>query len=250
MPFPLLRLLVLVAATVSWAGYAAGQTAPTGAAPAAPVQETAVHGTPPDLAGRWLSLAWVELAEGKIVTGPALWEVKENDGKPVVTQRFVSLPPALKEALDKANAEQERWQPSAADVAEIRAQWDSLAPEDAKVAKVTNDISARDDFDDTIKKEPRSKDALWVLRQRQDFDASAAPVIRQASVYAALASSGADYTGNFDTVTVAAAPIPVPLTFKGTFRFYRLDEPAQHPRGFLARLLDFFAGCGRRQPSG
>jgi hypothetical protein len=98
---------------------------------------------------------------------------------------------------------------------------------------------------DEVKAEPRSKDAIWVVTQRHDADPSGAPLIRQAMVYAALAATDGDYTGNYDGVSLAAAPFPIPITFKGTFRLYRLTgEPK--PRGLLARLLDALAGCGAR----
>ena len=90
----------------------------------------------------------------------------------------------------------------------------------------------------------RTRDAIWVVRERQDADRSGAPLIRQAMVYAALAASDGGYTGNFDGVSLAAAPFPVPLKFQGSFRLYPLGRP-QKPRGLLARVLGLFEGCGR-----
>jgi hypothetical protein len=66
-------------------------------------------------------------------------------------------------------------------------------------------------------------------------------------IYSALAPSGREYTGNFDMTMVAAAPFPVPISYEGTFRLYRIDAPA--PRGFWSRLFDSRAGCGRRAPA-
>ena len=248
LPLPLARLLFLVMAVVPFARYAEGQPGSSApAAPAAPVQETTVRGTPPDLSGRWLSLGWVELPDGRSISSPALWEIAVQEGKPVMTHRFVSLPPAQSEALDKANAAGEAWKPSPEDLAQIRAAWGGLQSQDSHVARVTNEISGRDAFDDSLKNEARTKDAIWVVRQRQDFDGSAGAPVRQVTIYSVLAPSGRDYTGNFDSATIAAAPFPIPISFKGTFHLYRLDEPASH--GVLARLLDVFAGCGRRESS-
>jgi hypothetical protein len=239
----LLPLLVVVVAACK--GNVEGPAAaPAPGAAVAAVQETKVLGTPPDLAGRWLSLGWLEFSDGRAVSAPMFWEITVHDGKPVLTHRFVSLPPALKTAVDKANADGKPWEPTPDDLDQLRAGWESLQPTDMHVAKLTNEISGRDGFDDNVKAEERSKDSIWLVRQRMDFDAKAAPTIRQVMLYSALAPRDGDYTGNLDIATVAAAPFPVPLSYKGTFRLYHLGEPPA-PRGFLGHLLDAFKGCGR-----
>jgi hypothetical protein len=207
-----------------------------------------VLGTPPDVAGRWLSLGWIELSDGRAVSAPVLWDIALEGGKPVMTHRFVPLPPALKAAADKANAAEKPWEPSPEELEQLRAVWDELQAEDQHVAKVTNEIVGRDGFDDAVKGEARSKDALWLVRQRMDFDASAAPAMRQVMIYSVFAPNGRDYTGNLDMATIAGAPVPMPISFKGTFRLYRIDAPPV-ARGFLSRLFDGFAGCGGRAHS-
>lgn len=242
---PLSFLLPLIMALAACKGKVEGQ--PASPAPAATVQETKVLGTPPDLAGRWLSLGWIDVPDGGVVSAPMLWDIALEDGKPVMTHRFVSLPPALKAAVEKANADGKRWEPSPEELEQLRAGWDELPPEDQHVDKMTNEIAGRDGFDDVVKGEERSKDALWMVRERMDFNAAAAPVVRQVMIYSALAPSGREYTGNFDMATVAAAPFPIPITYQGTFRLYRIEAPP--PRGFLSRLFEGLAGCGRRAPS-
>ena len=211
-----------------------------------PPQETVVLGTPPDdLVGRWLAVSWIALSEkGPVVTAVSVWEIARRDGKLELTLRFVNLPPGSKEGLDKANGEHSPWKPSAADLERVLAAWDELPGLDPHLAQVRHEISAPDGYPDDIKAEPRTKDAIWVVRERQDADPSGAPLIRQAMVYAALAASDGGYTGNFDGVSLAAAPFPVPLKFQGSFQLYPLGR-TQKPRGFLARVLDLFEGCGR-----
>jgi len=226
---------------------AAAQPAPSGPSASAGqlVQETIVQGTVPDLAGRWMALGWVDLPGGRQTTIPTFWEVTTTDGKPVLTQKFVDLPAPLKEGLDKSNTNATLWRPSADDLAKLAGSWDSLTKTDSHVAHVKSDISGSDAFDDSIKNEPRSKDSKWVVRQRWDFDGKAGALNRQVMVYSVLDQTGQDYTGNFDSAMVASAPFPIPISFKGTFRLYRLGDEAA-PRGFFARLADMFAGCGRR----
>lgn len=251
----LMMVLALVAGAVSHAADEAQQAPPTAPAaqpapsgPAAPgqiVHETTVQGTVPDLTGRWLALGWIELPGGRQTTIPMFWEVTTADGKPALTQRFVSLPSPMKEAFDKSNANATLWRPSADDLAKLATDWSSLPTTENHVAHVKTDISGSDAFDDSIKNEPRSKDSKWVVRQRWDFDGKAGPLNRQVMVYSVMDQTGQDYTGNFDSAMVASAPFPIPISFKGTFRLYRLSEESAH-RGFFARLSDLFAGCGRR----
>jgi hypothetical protein len=238
-----LALLVVIGATLPSSMHAE-EPAPSGPAVLA-VQETTVQGTPPALSGRWLSLGWVELPDGRVVNAVALWEIAEKDGKPVLTHRFVSLPPPLKKAVEAANAAGKAWKPSPEELSQLRAAWDGLTPETLHAVKVANIITGRDGLDDSLKGDERTKDALWVVQQRQDFDGSAGAAMRQVSVYAARAQAEGGYTGNFDTATIAAAPFPVPIAFKGTFQLYRVDEPAR--RGLVARFFDVFSGCQARR---
>jgi hypothetical protein len=141
------RLLPAVLVLGALAGRIEGQTTSTVAAPSsAPVQETKVLGTPPDVAGRWLAVGWVGLADGRTVSLPTLWEITLRDGKPVMTHRFVTLPQTQKAALDKANADGKAWEPTPHDLAQLSAQWDSLPADDTHVAKVMNELSGPDAF--------------------------------------------------------------------------------------------------------
>jgi hypothetical protein len=240
--------LPIVLGLAAVGGTVAGQTAPTASAPSsAPVQETKVVGTPPDVAGRWLAVGRLEVGVTGAASIPALWEITTQDGKPVMTHRFVTLPPALKAQLDSANAAGKAWEPTPDDLTLLAAQWDTLPADDTHVAKVMNELSGPDGLDDAIKNEPRSKDSLLLIRQRMDFDGKGTSVIRQVMVYSALAANDRGYTGNFDSATIAAAPFPVPIPFKGTFSLYRVGAPGG--RGFLARVFDLLAGCGRRHDS-
>jgi hypothetical protein len=253
---PFAGLLLLVFAMGHWVSAAEGQPEPSEPpSSAAPVQETRVTGTPPDLTGHWLSVAWLEKSDKTLTSFPTFWDITEREGKPVLTHRFVTLPPAQKDALDKSNLAGRAWQPSPEDLAQIRAAWDVLPAEETHVARVTNELIGRDGFDDSLKTEGRTKDASWVMRQRKDFDALGAPVIREVAIYSALAPDDGGFSGNFDSATVAAAPFPIPISLKGSFRLYRLDgqEPtgaAPSPRGFFSRLFDVFAGCGRSRSPG
>jgi len=241
-----MRVGTMVAPIALLTAAALAQVAPPTAQPgavAAPAQETVVEGTVPDLVGNWFAVAHLEIPGGRKRTAPAFWEITRNaEGRLRLDVRFLKLPPAQQEAMDEANKAERVWMPSPADIDGVGSAWDGLAAEDPKLRSIDTTLTGRDAFTETIKAEPRTRDALWVVQQTYNFDASAAPSIRQLFVYGVTAAADGGYTGNFTTTLIAAAPLPLPITFQGTFDLHRLGAPR---RGLLERVLAVFRGCGR-----
>lgn len=220
----------------------AGVAASEDAAVRPTLQKTTVRGEAPPLAGRWLALGIVNLPSGTHRNVPALWEVVGSGKDLVLNVRIADLPEAQKKAADGASDAEKIWEPTRSDLDAILAAWDTLPPQAVRTETVETDISSHDAFDDAAKAEAATKDAVWLVKQTFNLDAAAAPVIRQAALYAALAHpAGAwEWEGNYTYVILAAAPFPIPITLTGTFRLYRLDSG---PPGFLTRILDAFKGC-------
>jgi hypothetical protein len=210
---------------------------------AGPEQTTTVRGTLPDLAGRWLGLAWLNLPGGTTRTNTTVWEVRNQEGRPEVVVRFVGLPATEQAALDAANQAKTPWSPTAADVARVAAAWESLPAREVRPQKVETVLIGADAFDEALRSDPQTSGARWVVQQTETPDPANARTSRQAHIYAAKdAADDGGWKGAYTTVVVAAAPFPVPITFKGSFQLYRLDRRP----GLLARLLDTLRGCGRR----
>ncbi len=223
---------------------------PTGRpAEAPPTFTTEVKGTVPDLTGRWLIVAQVNLPQGtgSGVGVASFWEVAPVDGKPALTLRWVGLPPAQRQALDAANKETRAWEPTVADLQDVRDAWDTLPPEPRGAASVATTISGADAFSEEMRGDAAMKDSLFIVQQLVSFHPGPQRPMRDVLVYGAKERLPDGFRGNYASATVAAAPFPIPISFAGTFRMYRLESvPA---RGLLARLLGVFAGCGRR-PAG
>ena len=236
--------LTLVAAFVVAPRVRAEDAAPTSTTfPAtAPTHTTTVEGTGPKLEGRWLMLASVGLAQGAKRLIPSVFDVRRSDGKLEFRERHIVLPPAQNEALRRANEDLGGvWSPTDADLAAIDAAWETLQPEERGVAQFTYQLTGRDAFDDDLKKEATTKDALWVLRQSYIFLPGGSRPVNQANLIAPLKLEDGIYSGNYLAVAVAAAPFPVPIKFEGTFRLIPIGRTS-----FWTRLGDFFAGCNRR----
>jgi hypothetical protein len=216
--------------------------------PAPPIvtQQTTIHGTvPAALSGRWLAVSWLGLPKDKIHTNVTFWQIDGEGDHRTLSVRFVGLPAAQRDAINNANAEGLAWHPSAGDLSAIASGWDALAPEEPFVAHVGTDISAHDGFDDVLKSDDLTRDTQWVVRQTREFDRRAAPKIQESLVYAVQGAKDGGWTGRHVSVTVAAALVAVPITFKGTFQLYSLDAPPRRT-GMIGRVLDLFSGCGRR----
>jgi len=231
-----IALLVLSATSV-----VADEPAP----PPVAVQQTTIRGTPPaSLVGRWLVLSWLDLPKGKVRTNATFWQIDGEGADRKLSVRFVGLPAAQRAAITGANEEGLAWHPQESDLAAIARSWDGLVPEDPYVTRVTTDIDTHDAFDEVLKGDETTSDAAWVVRQTREFDRRAAPKMQEALVYSVKGPADGGFTGRHVSVTVAAALIAVPITFKGTFQLYPMDVAARR-QGLIARLLDLFSGCGR-----
>lgn len=208
----------------------------------APTHTTTVEGTEPKLEGRWLLLASVGLAQGAKRVLPSVFDVRRVDGKLQIRERHVVLPKAQDEALRHANENLGGvWAPTDQDLAAIDAAWETLQPEERGVASFTYQLTGRDAFDDDLKKEPLTKDALWVLRQSYTFLPGGSRPVTQANMIAPLKLEDGVYSGNYLAVAIAAAPFPIPIKFEGTFRLIPIGRAS-----FWTRLGDFFSGCTGR----
>jgi hypothetical protein len=218
-------------------------TVPAGETPAGVQQETVVHGTPPALEGRWLAVTHVD-AKGKTRTTVRFWDVASSAGGLTLTERFVSLPAAQQAALDEANAKGVAWDPSAAALGAVAADWDRLPSHDENVASVSNEIFSPEAFGKDITSEESMKHGLWVVRRILVFRPDGA-ALRQHDAFGALQTLPDGFAGNYWTTTVVRGPFLIPISFKGTFRLSRVE--AAPARGWLARILDLFSGCGRKR---
>jgi hypothetical protein len=205
--------------------------------------ETTIQGKASLGPGRWLVLVDLDLG-GRRRTIASFWETTQGPGGLELTEFFVDPPPSVKQSLEARMGSGEIWTPTEADLVAVDEGWNRFEDTRRGITSVKSEIWGSDAFDDEIKAEEKTKDAIWVVRQTYEFLPGGSRPVRQVNIYGALAPEGRGFTGNYSAVAVAAAPFPVPIPYSGTFRMFAIGpEPA--PKGFLARLSDMFAGCGR-----
>lgn len=223
-----------------------GSPSPVLAADASAVtQQTATHGTPPsDLAGRWLAVGWLDFADGRSRTVAALWEVAPGDEGLKLTVRQALLPEVQTRALAETNRVGARWEPAPSDLDAIAQRWDGLEPVvDGLPSEIRTSITTADAFDDALRNEPEAGGARWVLDQTAVFPPRPASLAQEERLYAVRERHDAGYAGRVKIVAYAMAPMPLPITFRGTFQLYRLGTPG---RSLLSRIADVFRGCRGR----
>ena len=221
--------------------------APAPPAPATPgelTQTTTVHGTPVDLSGRWLVL--FDLSVNSVRrTMPFLLDIHSKDGKPEVVEHFVDLPPDQAAELNRHNAAQTTWEPTAAELGTIAVTWDQLKKSDRGIVQVSTDVWEPSAFTETERSDPDMKGALWVIRENCSFAPGGQRPTSQINVLVGTVRVGSGWTGTGVVAQMIAAPFPVPVTLHGTFRMLHLDPSTAPSPGLLRRILDAFSGCRR-----
>jgi hypothetical protein len=206
-------------------------------APPTPTQQTSSSGTLP-LEGRWLAIVRLGSAEGVGRSAASLWEITRRDGTIELVERLVALPPEQRAKLQAGG-----WQPSAGDLSAIAAAWDSLAPEPRGVARIDHRLYGADGFDDDVRAEPMTAGARWVVRQAYTFAPGGSRPMKEVRLFAAETEDRDGYGGTYLSVTVAMAPLPIPIKIPGTFRLLRLPDA----RPLWTRIADVFRGCNGRR---
>jgi hypothetical protein len=237
-----MRLLVIGAA-VALLALATHRALGEPALPDAPptVQRTTSAGTVPSIEGHWLVLVRLGTAQAGGRQLAALWDVTRGAAGIEVSERFVRLPEPQRTALARGG-----FDPNQADLRAIAQAWDNLEPDGRGVREVQTDVFGEDGFTAEVKGDPTATGARWVARQAYLFAPGIPRPAREVNVLAATSIDDGVWRGRYLSVTVAAAPVPIPIRLEGTFQLIPLSSPS-----WWARLLDVFRGCnpgGRSDP--
>jgi len=197
-------------------------------------QATKVVGTTPDLVGRWLLVTTLGQGGGHRSTA-TVWDVTRDADGLHLRERFVTLPPAQRDSLERGD-----WIPSPDDLDALASAWDTLEPLDRGLARVTHEVAGPDGLDDAARNDPLAAGALWIVRASYAFAPGGSRPTQEHRVFAATGRDGAGWTGRYADATIAMAPLPLPITLQGTFR---LSPVPAAVRSTWTRLADVFRGC-------
>jgi hypothetical protein len=230
-----------------------GQAKPAeGAAPAEPAKPVEVPETtevqgkvPDDIAGRWFTISHVKLPSGHVTSVGRMWEIRRGPQHLEVVVRRVQMPEDLTLKMQQASTEGKPWDASAEELKALRDDWDKLAPGQGQYDSIENKLLGSDAYPKEFTVDETSKGSDFAIVVREGFAASQA-LHSTYSVYAVRSREPEKLLGTFVMSSIAAAPLPIPITLKGDFVSYRVSGGGGAGGGsLLERIFGMFSGCGR-----
>ncbi len=95
-----------------------------------------------------------------------------------------------------------------------------------------------------MKSDDVTKDSAYAVIVNETFT-GANRVMRTLTIFGIDQVEPATMKSKFITTTIAAAPLPIPITLRGEAQLIRLAGEPARKRSFAQRILDVFSGCGR-----
>jgi len=210
-------------------------------------QTTHVEGKiPVNLAGAWLLYAQAQLpGDHSRALQPELWTVaQKSDHDLSFNVLDVELPKSMDDAYRAGNRQPKAWEPRPEDIALLKKEWSKLPPQvnkdvhrsDVAYGNVEITIASPDKYDVFAAAGPGVGDALngskfafQVIEHYRPLPnppgENVAQVMERKSVYIVQSINDSMLEGKQFTGYVAAGPgVPIPISFVGPFRFYRLAK--------------------------
>jgi len=231
----------LFSALVLIASAAFAQSPTTTTIPAPVTQKTEVKGNvPADLVGRWLVVALVKLPEGKVRPVARAWEIRPGAEHLELLLSLHALPRSVNQKVVAAGDAGTPWSPDAEDLRLVAADWEGAPTLGADTTGIENRITTSEEYTPEFRADASTRDTKLAIVVQEGFTGRSG-ALRSISVYGVRDETATTLAGSFVTTTLAAAPIPIPITLSGDFTAYRVGGRAT-AGSWLDRL---FAGCHR-----
>jgi len=228
----------------------------TGAAAAKPPdfeQATRVEGkVPVRLGGAWFLYAQAEFPGGKTrALAPALLTASQKTDADVALRILdVRMPKSIGEPYEAGNRQPKAWEPSREDIALLRQQWSKLPPatnKDWRKSEVLYDrveftLASPEKYAEVFaQQDPGITAALsgsvFVMQVVEKYRPQPVPagenvaqVMERKSMYVVHSATDSLLEGQQFTAYLAAGPgVPIPMTFMGPFKLYRLAKATGAP---------------------
>jgi hypothetical protein len=138
----------------------------------------------------------------------------------------VEMPKAMQETIDKANKEEKIWEPTDKDLALLKAGWKTLKPRTkSEYSKIDWKVLQNKYLEGGLLQDDKTKNAKFVISGDATLIAGPGQANRNILIYGADKVSDRLIEGGHVRAIMTAAPFPIPIDMKGSFKMYRLTDP-------------------------
>lgn len=138
----------------------------------------------------------------------------------------VELPKSIQDAIDKANKEEVIWEPSEKDLATLKSSWKTLKPKAKnEYSRIQWKVLENKYLEGGMLQDEKTKNAKFVISGDATLIASPGQANRNIIIYGADKVSETVIEGGHVRAIMTAAPFPIPIDMKGTFKMFRLTDP-------------------------
>jgi hypothetical protein len=199
---------------------------------------------PADLAGRWFAVCQIKLPSGQIHPFARMWEIRPGPDHLEMVLHRSGLPSTINDEINKAGIAGQEWDPKPEELRALGAGWESMAPLSTAYAAIDNKIVGASAFTPEMKNDDATRGGLLALVTKESF--AGERVNSSFTVLGVHERTPNELKGRFVTSSIAAGPMPIPITLTGEFTAYRVGSLAagEASAPWWRRLLDVFSGCG------
>ena len=137
----------------------------------------------------------------------------------------VDLPKEMQSEIDTKNKAEEIWEPSAKELATLKSSWKSLKPRaKTEYSRIQWKVMENKYLDGGLLQDDKTKNAKFVISGDAALIASPGQANRNILIYGADKVSATEIEGGHVRAIMTAAPFPIPIDMKGSFKMYRLTD--------------------------
>jgi hypothetical protein len=136
----------------------------------------------------------------------------------------------VQDSIDKANKEEVRWEPTEKDLAAVKSALTSLKPRaKTEYARIQWKVIENKYLEGGMLTDEKTKNAKFVISGDAALIASPGQANRTIYIYGADQVNERSFEGGHTRAIMTAAPFPIPIDMKGTFKAFRLTDVPKPP---------------------
>ncbi len=137
----------------------------------------------------------------------------------------VEIPKSIQDTIEKANKEEKVWEPSEKDLTTFKSSWKTLKPRaKSEYSRIQWKVLQDKYLEGGMLQDEKTKNAKFVMSGDATLIAGPGQANRNIIIYGANQVSDRLIEGGHVRAIMTAAPFPMPIDMKGSFKMYRLTD--------------------------